>query len=167
MKFDARDFILFVLALSISACSFTSAAAFASDNSTSATQSKKIELTAKLIEAAEAGESAAVSSLLKSGADVNGTNDEGETAIWLAVYAGHETLALDLIKRGAKTDSILKKTSECLLHRAVLGRLVQLARVLAQRDPKCKTQRDFQGHTPLDLAKSMKPRNESLAHVLR
>ena len=58
----------------------------------------------KLIEAAVAGDTETVSSLLENGTDVDSTNEEGSTALHVACFFGHAETARVLLQAGANTD---------------------------------------------------------------
>ncbi len=61
-------------------------------------------LVAQLHEAALAGDLAGVEKALESGADVNGREEEGRTALMLAAFNGHSKVVLTLLDAGAAID---------------------------------------------------------------
>ncbi len=108
-----------------------------------------------LMRLADEGNQAGVNFALKLGADLNHTNSNGETALFFATYSGHEDVALDLLKRGAKADLVLTQSKECVVHSAAKASLTRLGRELKKVAPSCLTQKNSEGKTPYDLAKEM------------
>jgi ankyrin repeat protein len=104
-----------------------------------------------LMKVAEDGDAATVDRILKLGADLNRQNSNGETALWFAVYGGHEDLALSMIAKGAKADQIKKDVKECLLHSAARAQLPKLAAKLKALTPNCLTLKNEDGQTPSDI----------------
>lgn len=58
-----------------------------------------------LLAAAQAGKNAQVTKLLKAKANVNETDDQGNTALMLAAQAGHQNVVQTLLKAGADTNA--------------------------------------------------------------
>ncbi len=108
-----------------------------------------------LMRLADDGDETGVASVLGLGANINTKNSNNETALWFAVYSGHEKLALSLLKKGAKADGQRPDSKECLLHMAAQSGLTTLALKLKKLTPKCLTQKDIDGRTPADAAKSL------------
>ncbi|MES2854847.1 MAG: ankyrin repeat domain-containing protein [Bdellovibrionota bacterium] len=106
-----------------------------------------------LMKVAGEGDKTTAEQLLKMGADLNKANTKGETALWYAVYSGHEELALSFIAKGAKADQILADSKECLVHFAAKAQLPKLSAKLAKLTPKCLSQKNVEGQTPSDIAK--------------
>ena len=83
--------------------------------------------TTGLMRLAGEGDTASVREALKLGATPEVKSAKGETALWYAVYGGHEELALEMISKGAKADGVLEASKECLLHYAAKAQLSKLA----------------------------------------
>jgi ankyrin repeat protein len=107
-----------------------------------------------LMKLADDGDQATVNQLLKLGANIDQANSSGETAVWFAVYAGHEQLALSLLSKGAKVNQVKKDSNECLIHYAAKAQLVKLSTRLKSKQPKCLSQKNSDGLTPAEIAKS-------------
>ena len=108
-----------------------------------------------LMNAADEGDDVAVNELLKRGAKINLKNSHNENALWYAVYSGHDKMALALIKKGADPSAIRPDTKECLMHQAASGGLIELSKTLMKLTPKCAKQKDIDGRTPAESAKSL------------
>lgn len=108
-----------------------------------------------LMRVADDGNQDGVNLALKLGADINQANSNGETALFYATYSGHESVALELLKRGAKADLVLPQSKECVLHSAAKASLTRLGRELKKSAPACLAQKNTEGKTPYDLAKEM------------
>jgi ankyrin repeat protein len=108
-----------------------------------------------LMRLADDGTEQAVSDVLALGANVNGKNSAGESALWYATYSGHEKLALSLIARGASAEGQRPDSHECLMHMAVQADLAKLSAKLMKLTPKCASIKDIDGHTPAAVAKSL------------
>jgi serine/threonine protein kinase/GTPase SAR1 family protein len=109
-----------------------------------------------LIGAAIAGDEAKAEHLLAAGADVDGVNENGTTALCRAARGGHEALVALLVDRGANADhrttygtTPLHEAAEAG-HDAVFQQLVG-----AGADP---TRRDAFGRTAQDVAQNSKSR---------
>lgn len=107
-----------------------------------------------LMRLAEEGDRDAVSKTLQLGAKLDAKNAKGETALWYAVYGGHEDLALELIEKGAKVEGQLSESKECLVHYAAKAQLAKLAATLKTKTPACLKQKNSDGQTPAEIAKS-------------
>ena len=78
-------------------------------------------LNEQLIEAAQRGDLALVKTILAQGADVNGKDEEGATALMVAANAGHLAVVSALLDRGADVDAMSKEGGTALIA-ACLGR---------------------------------------------
>ncbi len=108
-----------------------------------------------LMRLADEGDSASIKEALKLGAELNTKNSNNENALWYAVYSGHEALALELLKKGATASDIRPDSKECLMHMTAQSGLVEMSAKLVKLTPKCLTQKDADGHTPSEVAKSL------------
>ena len=108
-----------------------------------------------LMRLADEGDDSGVASVLALGANINAKNLNNETALWFAVYSGHEKLALNLLKKGANAEGQRPDSKECLMHMAAQSGLSTLALRLKKLTPKCLTQKDIDGRTPAEAAKSL------------
>lgn len=108
-----------------------------------------------LMRAADDGNKKAIELALELGADLNFANQDGETALFYATYSGHEALALEILKRGAKADIVLKKNSECVVHSAAKASLLKLSQELKKLAPRCLKIKNSDGQTPSQIAKDM------------
>ncbi len=108
-----------------------------------------------LMRLADDGNKKGVEIALELGADLNFANQDGETALFYATYSGHEAIALDLLKRGAKADIVLKKNNECVVHSAAKASLLKLSQELKKLAPQCLKVKNSDGQTPSQIAKDM------------
>lgn len=92
-----------------------------------------------LIEAAFNGNPAAVASLVKRGADVNGRDDYGYTPLMWAAQQGHVLTCEALIKRGADVNARDKQGRTALLIATVKGHIEVVKALMAHHaDPQLK-----------------------------
>ena len=108
-----------------------------------------------LMRLADEGDEAGIKGVLAVGARVNTKNPNGESAIWYAVYSGHEKVALLLLKKGASAEGQRPDTKECLMHMAAQAGLSELGAKLMKLTPKCASIKDADGRTPSAVAKSL------------
>lgn len=80
------------------------------------------ELNKQLWEAAQAGNAAAVSTLLEQGADANTATASGETALHAAVAAGALPAVMQLVSKGANVNAVTATGWTPLHHAARFGR---------------------------------------------
>ena len=113
------------------------------------------ELTGLMRLADEGDDIGVKNALALPGVDLNAKNAAGENALWYAVYSGHEKLALSLLARGASAAGQKPDTKECLMHMAAQAGLSELGAKLMKATPKCASQKDQDGRTPSDVAKSL------------
>ncbi len=118
-----------------------------------------------LMRLSDDGNSKGIEQALQMGSDLNAANQDGETALFYATYSGHEQVALDLLKRGAKADIVLKKNNECALHSAAKASLLKLSKELKKLAPRCLKIKNSDGQTPSQIAKDMG--SPELAKVLK
>jgi ankyrin repeat protein len=102
-------------------------------------------------DAAMRGDVPAVRTLLQQGADVNGAQGDGMTALHWAAEQGNQELAQALIGRGARADAVTRIGGYTALHLAAKGghHLVVRALLDAKADATTKT---TTGATPLHFA---------------
>lgn len=108
-----------------------------------------------LMRLVDEGDEAAMKGVIALGASLNTKNSIGESAIWYAVYSGHEKIALSLLKQGAVADGQRPDTKECLMHMAAQAGLADLGAKLMKVTPKCASIKDADGRTPSAVAKSL------------
>jgi ankyrin repeat protein len=87
--------------------------------------------TKDLVQAARLGDARQVKRLLAEGTPMNGTDDEGETALYAAVEGGHAEIVDILLDKGAKVDSKNRYGRTPLLEAAHSGRMALAERLLA------------------------------------
>jgi hypothetical protein len=76
---------------------------------------------ASLVEAARAGDSARVKALIAGGADVNGRDSQGRTALLRGVQAGSATVVAALVAAGADVDAADNNGLTALIEATQLG----------------------------------------------
>lgn len=108
-----------------------------------------------LMRLADEGDEAGIKTALGLGASLNAKNSTGESAIWYAVYSGHEKIALEFLKKGASAEGQRPDTKDCLMHMAAQAGLVELGTKLMKLTPKCASIKDADGRTPSAVAKSL------------
>lgn len=121
--------------------------------------------TTGLMQLAEEGRLAEIKKTLALGAKTDIKNEEGETALFSALYSGHDDVASLLLSKGAKADHVTKTSKECALHAAVKAQLIGISKKLKTSAPKCLTQKNADGKTPADLARELG--NSELAKILQ
>lgn len=104
-----------------------------------------------LTRAAAKGNTAAVEDLLRAGAQVNGVNSFGRTALQVMMM-GSAPVARVLLQHGADPNVVDRSTGTTPLHDAARTGFLDTARLLVQflADPQA---RDDADHLPVDLAK--------------
>ncbi|MED3551894.1 ankyrin repeat domain-containing protein [Cytobacillus praedii] len=90
----------------------------------------------QLIESAEKGEIEKVLKLLENGADINGTDNRGRTAVMAATYNNQVEMVRNLIEKGADINIRDKNLNNVLLYAGAEGinEIVKLA-IEAEADP--------------------------------
>ena len=98
------------------------------------------ELNKQLWDAAQAGDTATVTTLLQQGADVNTANTSGVTALHAAIAAGSFPTVMQLVKKGANVNAATATGWTPLHHAARFGR-ADAANYLLQQgaNPKATT----------------------------
>jgi ankyrin repeat protein len=104
-------------------------------------------LNKKLLEAAEAGDTADVQSLLKEGAGVNAKGSYGNTALMRAAVRGHTNTVRALLEKGADVDA-KGITGRTALMEAALEGYTDTALTLLEKGADVNA-RDDEGWTPL------------------
>jgi ankyrin repeat protein len=107
---------------------------------------------ARLMEAASSGDVAAARSSLDRGADVNGAEGDGLTALHVAAEQGHAALVDLLIARGASVDAATRIGSYTPLHLAAMGAHADVASSLLRAGADVNAVTTNSGVTPLHLA---------------
>ncbi|KAM9362916.1 cyclin-dependent kinase 4 inhibitor B [Symphorus nematophorus] len=109
-----------------------------------------MSLADELTAAAAKGNAADVESLLQAGAQVNGINSFGRTALQVMMM-GSTQVARALLKHGADPNVRDKSTGGCSLHDAARTGFLDTVRLLVQygADPQARDNKDCR---PVDLA---------------
>ncbi|MBM3677898.1 MAG: hypothetical protein FJW96_08460 [Actinobacteria bacterium] len=94
-----------------------------------------------LVDAAAAGDGAAIRELLRRGADVNETDPSGATAVAAAAYAGHAAIVRRLVDAGADVDRQDANRSNAFLSTGETGDLAVLEEVLRAKPDLTLTNR--------------------------
>jgi thiosulfate/3-mercaptopyruvate sulfurtransferase len=103
-----------------------------------------------LMQAARLGEMAIATELVKLGADLNATNNDGNNALWLACFNGNESLISLLIQSGTHLNNQNDNGATCLMYASSASKTSVVAQLLqAGADPRLKSLDDF---TALDVA---------------
>jgi uncharacterized protein len=106
-----------------------------------------------LMQAARFAHLELVEELLAQGADVNTRNGDGNHALWLACFAGDESVVRTLLAAGANVNSRNDSGTTCLMYAASAGKAHLLPILLAAgADPAIRNDDDF---SALDLAASV------------
>nr|UVF58849.1 ankyrin repeat protein E2 [synthetic construct] len=123
------------------------------------------DLGKKLLEAARAGQDDEVRILMANGADVNATDNWGDTPLHLAAVRGHLEIVEVLLKAGADVNASDEMLGDTPLHLAAAddGHL-EIVEVLLKHGADVNAQDKF-GKTPFDLA--IDNGNEDIAEVLQ
>ncbi|RCI15173.1 hypothetical protein L249_6880 [Ophiocordyceps polyrhachis-furcata BCC 54312] len=91
---------------------------------------------------------AVVELLLENGADINARNSEGETALSLAAYHGHTSIAKLLLKKGAAASTKQNNGNTALMEAVKRGHL-DLVRLLLATEGVDPDSRNDRGDSPL------------------
>ncbi|KAL7669687.1 hypothetical protein ACOME3_010333 [Neoechinorhynchus agilis] len=102
-----------------------------------------------LLDAAKKGDLTRLIDIIESGADIN-VSVKGLNALHLATKEGHQTIVLELIKRGIRVDAVTKKRNTAL-HIACLAGQLEVARILINNGAYVNSQ-SVNGFTPLYMA---------------
>eukprot|EP00899_Mesostigma_viride_P011736 jgi/Mesvir1/20563/Mv06235-RA.5 len=105
---------------------------------------------AALLKAAQAGNVAAITTLLALGCPLDGRGRMGQSALHCSAIAGHEEATEVLLDAGAEVDAV-DKNGETPLHMAALGGHMHVAQLLLRRGAKFSV-RDKDGMLPYDFA---------------
>lgn len=92
-------------------------------------QTKDITLSASQMDLAGAR------SLIQQGADVNGFNGVGETALMLAAKTGYNDMVKLLLENGARTESVSRLGETPLFYGVRMGRLEVLRSLIEAKAP--------------------------------
>lgn len=109
--------------------------------------------TTPLMQAAREGEVQALEQLIAAGADVNATNADGNTALWLACFAERLDALDRLIEAGAQVDHANDNEATCLMFASSTGKVEIVRRLL--RAGADLTLRTLDDDTALDMASTL------------
>ena len=104
-----------------------------------------------LINACNKGDIEAAKRALDSGADINATDESGDSALMLAMYGTHNNLAKELISRNADISTMRNKEGATVLMAAVNSTNAEIVSLLLSKNANIH-QRDFEGETVLMYA---------------
>ena len=102
-----------------------------------------------LIEAVLAGNREAAAQALAHGADVNGTDTNGLTALMLASGRGHAAIVQLLLEKGANVGQLDPIAGNQALHHAAQHGNAAVVKLLLGAGAFINLQNPFNGHTPL------------------
>ncbi|MBM4183783.1 MAG: hypothetical protein FJ207_06090 [Gemmatimonadetes bacterium] len=125
-----------------------------------------VEAQLPLIDAAASGDVAAVRSVLAQGADVNGAEGDGLTALHVAAERGHAPIVGLLIERGAAVEAKTRIGSYTPLHLAAMGAHADVAAHLLDAGADADAVTTNTGVTPLHLAAAAIGGAETVATLL-
>lgn len=101
-----------------------------------------------LVEAAKGNELSVLELLIKSGSNLEESDDHGATAIAIASRRGHLPLVKVLAQAGAKIDSI-NEYKMTPLHSAIINGHYEIAKYLIAQGANINSQDSYRGRTPL------------------
>ena len=134
------------LAAAVTACQVETVAVLVG---TTKAVSEKRKGTTLLHEAAQDCPAAIVKRLGEAGAAIDGTDDKGRTALWVAADAGNAPVAAELLAKGAR--AMVDATGDTPLHRAASGGYTEIARALVRANAPVGPANEA-GNTALMLA---------------
>lgn len=101
--------------------------------------------------------------LINAGADVNFTDSDGETALWIATTESSDQVMEALLKKGANPNVQVKDNGETPLHEAAANGLVDRVQLLLKYGANPAI-RDAAGRTPFNVAN---PKWPEIARLLK
>lgn len=103
-----------------------------------------------LMQAARLGDCDIAAELIRSGAELNATNNDGNNALWLACFSGNLQLIRLLIESGVNLDNQNDNGTTCLMYASSAGKTEVVAELLkAGANTKLSL---IDGYTALDVA---------------
>ena len=100
-----------------------------------------------LVEAAASNDMKGVSSALALGVDINGQDDNGQTALFSAAAYGHKSLAMFLLNEGAHINTC-ERNGQTALHAACMNAQLEMVRFLLTSGADVGAA-DAEGRSPL------------------